>query len=220
MLWLVVLSTRITTYSMPPKVNVSRIQAREPEESPQRRSHYEILIQSNYRPSGPDDQVDVEERLYDAVAEAFTNDYPLMLNWYTRNGRMDLDKIDSVEAPIRVETGQKARGMRVHAHMRLDIRHHTRIQLDHDSLRRVLARHFLMHGLDDKIRFDPETGKGIYITFKLLKNPADAFEEYQKKKAARVTGPSARQLRAAAKQSGPTEPGARTPRRKRQRKND
>jgi len=205
---------------MPPRVNVSRVEARPAGESPQRRSHYEILIQSNYRPSGPDDQTDVEERMYDAVSEAFRDDYPLMLNWFTRDGRMDLDKIDSVDAPIRVETGQKARGMRVHAHMRLDIKHHTRIQLDHDLMRRVLARHFLRHGLNDKVKFDPETGKGIYITFKLLKNPADAFEEYQKKKAARVSGPSARQLRLAAQTTAPTEPGARTPRRKRQRRND
>lgn len=209
---------------MPPRVNVSRVQARDPGETPQRRSHYEILIQSNYRPSGPEDQLDVEDRFYSAVADAFADEYPLMLNWFTRNGRMDLASIDSVEAPIRVETGQRPRGMRVHAHMRLDIRHHTRIQLDHDLMRRVLARHFLRHGLGDKIKFDHETGKGVYITFKLLKNPADAFEEYQRKKALLVAGPSARSLRQtraeAAQRANPAEPGARTPRRKRQRKND
>jgi hypothetical protein len=159
----------------------------------------------------------MEERFYSALADAFSNDYPLMLNWFTRNGRMDLDLIDSVEAPIRVETGQMPRGTRVHAHMRLDIRHHTRIQLDHELMKRVLARHFLAHGLQDKIKFDPETGKGIYITYKLLRNPADAFEEYQKKKAFRVQGPSARSIRqTAANRNPPTsEAGARTPKRKR-----
>lgn len=200
---------------MPPRVRVSRVEAREPSERPQRRSHYEILIQSNYRPTGPDDQLDVESRWYSAVADAFRDDYPLMLNWFTRDGRMDLDAIISVDAPIRVETGQRPRGMRVHAHMRLDIRHTTRIQLDHDLLRRVLARHLLNHGLDDKVTFNPETGKGIYITFKLLRNAADAFEEYQRKKAALVRGPSARQQLRADKQAANNNNNLAPPKRKR-----
>lgn len=109
--------------------------------------------------------------------------------------------------------------------MRLDIKHKTRIQLDHDLMKRVLARHFLRYGLDDKVTFDPDTGKGLYITYKLLKNPADAFEEYQKKKAALVGGPSNRSIRiarqqttaAAAERANTAEPGARTPVRRRPR---
>lgn len=201
---------------MPPRIRVSRIEGAAPRRNPPRRSHYEILVQSNYRPLGPEDQQETEDQLYRAVAGAFQDEYPLMLSWFTPNGRMELDLIDSVEAPIRIETGDSPRGMRVHAHMRLDIRHRTRIQLDHPAMRRVLARHFLREGLGQKVKFDPETGKGIYITYKLLKNPADAFEEYQRKKAARVSGPSARAVRQGrADANPPPNDGARTPRRRR-----
>lgn len=204
---------------MPPRVRVSRVRDTPPQARPQRRSHYEILINSNYRPTGPEDQMDMENRWYSAIADAFENEYPLMLNWFTPGGRMALELIDSVEAPIRVETGQSPRGMRVHAHMRLDIRHRTRIQLDHTNMRRVLARHFLAHGLNEKVTFDPETGKGIYITYKLLRNPADAFEEYQRKKAQLVGGPSARSIRQGRAQLARQKPepntGARTPKRRR-----
>lgn len=140
-----------------------------------------------------------------------------MLSWFTPNGRMEPDLIDSVEVPIRIETGDSPRGMRVHAHLRLDIRHRTRIQIDHTAMRRVVARHFLREGLDAKVKFDHETGKGIYITYKLLKNPADAFEEYQRKKAARIRGPSARAVRQGRADANPptNAEGARTPRRRR-----
>ena len=202
---------------MPPRVRVRRIEDAPPPQQRPRRSHYEVLIQSNYRPLGPEDQQETEDQLYRAVAGAFQDEYPLMLSWFTPSGRMELDLIDSVEVPIRIETGDSPSGMRVHAHLRLDIRHRTRVQIDHTAMRRVVARHFLAEGLGEKVRFDHETGKGIYITYKLLRNPADAFEEYQRKKAARLRGPSARAVRQGRADANPpdSEPGARLPRRRR-----
>jgi hypothetical protein len=154
-------------------------------ETPERKSFYAITINTNFRPQNAAEQLEVSNTVDAALKEAFRYEYSDMLNWM--NGFRP-EAINRAKATIRVETGQNPHGMRIHSHVLLQIWHTTRIQLDYYRLKYVVMNKFLAYGLGDKVR-------GLYVNIKLLKNPADAWEIYQKKKEYMIRQASAAEKR-------------------------
>ena len=166
----------------------------EAEDSGERRSHYLLTLSSNYRPTGPADQAEVESLFTAALQDAFYNEYQNMLNWMQG---LRVDRVRDVEVDIAVETGGHPQGMRVHGHVRMDIRHATRIQVDYYKLRHVVMRYIDLHGLGDRVR-------GLYVNIQLIHNHDDAIKKYQEKRrriARQSSAASRRRQRATPTQS-------------------
>ncbi len=157
---------------MPPKKKGVVKRIGEGKGTPQRRSRWGILINTNYKPLDNTDQAQQENALYNALEEVFSDYWEEILKW--RKGYHPELIMGDPKTAIRTELGSDPRGMRIHAHAEFQIKHKTSLQIDYSKLRMVLDQVFLRHGVK---------APGLFLRVKLEHNDQDALRIYQEKKA-------------------------------------
>lgn len=156
-----------------PRLPVRASRGRRATLSPLRYSDYMITVNTNYRPSDPQDGEARLQALELACLAVFDNDAAVKSFLMTKPGAPRGGQITEIRAAIRGEVGGRLRGGRVHTHVVLCVDHTTRLTTTRESVSR-LRRLLFSTGLID---FAPT----LWIRFRLLSNDYERTRHYLNK---------------------------------------
>lgn len=133
-----------------------------------KQSVFLITVSTNKRPKDLSDAHNraafLESVLLDVFSEDNLESYLMVLEGAT------IDDIDDIDVVISPELGQ-GRGGAIHAHVIVDIKHHTKVRMDLDTIRATLQEHLIgVQGI-----------KNIHVDLQVMKGGVLAILNYARK---------------------------------------